>query len=104
MATVTAAEVVRANSESQLILAGPDPTSVSFPPISACFGLCLLFPLRAELLICFVPCFSSSALLYGQMGILLSREHSQGTGGGLVQGGKGRMQTQWGEWVLLALA
>lgn len=37
-------------------------------------------------------------------GILLSREHSQEAGDGLVLGGKGRMQTQWGEWVLLALA
>lgn len=66
--TVTAAEVVRANSESQLILAGPDPTSVSFPPISACLGLCLFSQLRAELLVCFVPCFCPCALLCDQMG------------------------------------
>lgn len=68
VATVTAAGVVRANGESQLILAGPNPTSVSFPPISACFGLCLFSQLSTELLICFVLCFYSSALLYGQMG------------------------------------
>lgn len=66
--TITAAQVVRANGKSQLILAGSNPTPASFPPISVCLGLCLFSQLRAELLICFVPCFSPSALSCRQMG------------------------------------